>query len=1181
MLTMIRQPTRQIAIPRKCFLLLSVFLLHSHTLIAQKVNDNPTLELGKPVERELIGGQSHSYRIELTSGQFIHLVVDQRGIDVVVTLFDPDHRQITEVDSPNGTQGPELLAAIAETAGTYRLEVRSLEKDAAPGRYQVKIEELRAAVEQDKSRIAAEQIFARAELLRLQGTKDSLQEAVKKYEEALQLYRVLNDRIREAMTLNTVGFIYDNIGEKEKALDYYGQALTLTRAAQDHEGEAATLNNLGFVYYSIGEKQRALAYFNEALPISRNLRNRQGEAATLNNIGMVYDSLGEPQKALNYYGQALALVRSIEDRSGEARTLSNIGVVYDLLGEPQKALDYFTQALLINRSIGDHGSEAKVLANIGAIYQSLGENQKALDNYEQALPLFQNVGDRANLAVTLSNIGLVYSNLGDREKALNYYLQALPIKRAVRDRSGEATTLNNIAAIYNSLGEPRRSLDLLVKALSIQEQIGDRGGKAMTINNIGQVYDSLGEPQKALDFYSQALSVRRTIGDRNGQAGTLNNIGEVYYSLGEQQKALDYFAQALTLRRAVGDRRGEAVTLNNIGAVYDSLGDTKEALGYYRQALPLRRTVGDRAGEATTLGNLVKSYGGKNNPRSATFYGKQAVNAYQQLRSKIQGLDQVLQKTYLRSVEQTYRVLAELLIAQGRVKEAQQVLNAFKDQQFFDFDSTKARQPASLKLTPREAELAARYEKVSTAVGAAGAQVTEFKRKLRDRKPTDEQAAQLQQLEATLKAASDELAGFMTEVETELSKPADEKDQVGEVSDMTQMQLMLRQFDLENSQKTVAVYTIIGESNLHALIITAQNITSVSTPVKGDELNKKARQFWALMQSADYDPTKLSNELYGFIFKPIEDKLPKDTKTIMWSLDGNLRYFPMAALYDGKRYLVEGYNHVVFTRVDAERLTRPVNSIWNGYGFATSGRRDIEVDGRTLAFTALDFVKEEMEVFRTKNHPNGIIEGEIFTDADFTKASLLATLKRMRPLVHISSHFRFMPGDESRSFLLLGDGKIMTLAEMKEQANLFQDVELLTLSACDTAAQRPDATGREVDAFAELAQRLGANGVVASLWAVRDRSTAQLMKEFYANREGGKFSKIEALRRAQLDLLHGNARSLATAPAQSAEQSRREGSTNEDVVVEAKYRIPFRVDKKKPFAHPYYWAPFVLFGNWK
>jgi hypothetical protein len=81
------------------------------------------LEVGKPVERQMQGGESHTYEIMLSAGQFLDLVVDQRGIDVVVQVVAPDGKQLLEVDSPNGTQGPEPVKLIAEAAGTYRFQV--------------------------------------------------------------------------------------------------------------------------------------------------------------------------------------------------------------------------------------------------------------------------------------------------------------------------------------------------------------------------------------------------------------------------------------------------------------------------------------------------------------------------------------------------------------------------------------------------------------------------------------------------------------------------------------------------------------------------------------------------------------------------------------------------------------------------------------------------------------------------------------------------------------------------------------------------------------------------------------------------------------------------------------------------------------------------------------------------
>ncbi len=143
--------------------------------IRQTSNDNEPrrqqedveLTLGKPIERNLAGNEAHSYKIVLAANQYLHVVVEQRGIDVVVALFAPDGKKIAEVDSPNGTQGEEPVSIVAETAGNYRLEVRSLEPKAPAGRYQVKIEELRTGTQQDKNQIAAQlaaqQAFAEGE----------------------------------------------------------------------------------------------------------------------------------------------------------------------------------------------------------------------------------------------------------------------------------------------------------------------------------------------------------------------------------------------------------------------------------------------------------------------------------------------------------------------------------------------------------------------------------------------------------------------------------------------------------------------------------------------------------------------------------------------------------------------------------------------------------------------------------------------------------------------------------------------------------------------------------------------------------------------------------------------------------------------------------------------------------
>src|ERR1044072_7862413 len=103
------------------------------------------LEYGKPIERELKPEETHVYTVSLEKGQFFDAAVNQRGIDVMVSVFAPDNSKIAEIDSPNGTEGAEPIAFEVKTGGTYRIEVAALEKGVKPGRYEIKIDEILSA----------------------------------------------------------------------------------------------------------------------------------------------------------------------------------------------------------------------------------------------------------------------------------------------------------------------------------------------------------------------------------------------------------------------------------------------------------------------------------------------------------------------------------------------------------------------------------------------------------------------------------------------------------------------------------------------------------------------------------------------------------------------------------------------------------------------------------------------------------------------------------------------------------------------------------------------------------------------------------------------------------------------------------------------------------------------------
>lgn len=286
----------------------------------------------------------------------------------------------------------------------------------------------------------------------------------------------------------------------------------------------------------------------------------------------------------------------------------------------------------------------------------------------------------------------------------------------------------------------------------------------------------------------------------------------------------------------------------------------------------------------------------------------------------------------------------------------------------------------------------------------------------------------------------------------------------------------------------------------------------------------------------------------------------------------------MAALHDGKQYFVEKYRNSVFTPASQSRLERSPAEKWRGLGLGVS-----------KSAVPLPFVVDELRgIIRDSNLGNdaGVVDGRIMLDDSFTKDMMKTALVQEGgySLVHIASHFIFKPGNETDSYLLLGGGgadtdeaRHLTLAEIKRAPNLFRGVELLTLSACNTGVgEGANGAGSEVENFGVLAQLKGARAVIATLWHVNDSSTMLLMKTFYRLRnENTSMPKIEALRQSQLALLRRGVKSPIAA------QFKRD-SSNAESTEDWEEQLPlFKSDPDHPYAHAYYWAPFILIGNWR
>ncbi|HXG67328.1 MAG TPA: tetratricopeptide repeat protein, partial [Blastocatellia bacterium] len=495
--------------------------------------DSQSLLPGLPIEREVTAGSVHVYRLQLDANQYLRLVVAQQGMNVAVKLAGPDGRILAEADRAGGARGSEVITVIADAAGEYRLEVRAQGKDGEAGRYEVKIEEQRAATAQDRDRIAADRAMEEGDDLLGGNSEESLKKAFEKFHEALLLYRALGDKKGEGAALDNMGWTTHLLGDTRKAIEFYDQSLPLRRDTGDRDGEILTLLGIGLAYNALGERRQAIETYQQALALSRELQKPSQEAAALNNIGGICWAHGEYQKALDYYTQALPLQRQAGNRSGEASILNNIGDVYRMLGDADKALEYFNQALAIRKEIGDRRGQGVSLQTTALVYHLLlNDQQKALDTFTQALAIRKETGDRIGQAYSLGGTGSVYAALGQPQKALEYQTQSLALWREVGVRRGEAQALLHIGEIYASQGDAAKALEYFQQSLDLNRALGEQVFVAQALAGIARVERDRDNLAAARTNIEEALniveSLRSKVAGQELRASYFASVREYY-----------------------------------------------------------------------------------------------------------------------------------------------------------------------------------------------------------------------------------------------------------------------------------------------------------------------------------------------------------------------------------------------------------------------------------------------------------------------------------------------------------------------------------------------------------------------------------------------------------------------------------------------------------------------------
>jgi len=519
----------------------------------EKTNVVGTLEPGKSVEQQLRGGEEHLYRLNLVAGQYLNLVVEQHGVDVVVTLFDPAAKSLLEIDSPNGTSGPEPVVTVTEISGIYSVSIKSSDKDAPVGSYQVKVIDLRLANVDDRRLIEANRILNESSQLRAQ----------RKLDEALPL--------------------------AERAL-----AIRENVLGPEHLEVIAIVRDIGALYFEQGNLSRAEPSLQRVLAAKEKSPgpNQLDLAQAQNDLAELYLAKGDFAKAEPLFQRSLAIREKAlgPDHPDVATSLNNLGGVYYEQGEYSRVEPLWERALVIvEKTLGpEHPDVADALHSLATLYYTKGDYVRAEPMYLRSLAIREKVlgPEHPYLSLSLNNLAALYADKGDHAKAQPLLQRSLAIREKALgpDHPGVGAALNAMAFHYYSVRDFAKAEPLFQRALAIWEKsLGPAHPQvSIVINNLALLYYARGDYEKVGPLWERSLAIReKALGpDHPDVAKALNNLAYLYLDKGDTAGAEPLYLRALAIRQKVfGPLHPEvAEAFNGLAFLYAAKGDVERAI---------------------------------------------------------------------------------------------------------------------------------------------------------------------------------------------------------------------------------------------------------------------------------------------------------------------------------------------------------------------------------------------------------------------------------------------------------------------------------------------------------------------------------------------------------------------------------------------------------------------------
>jgi CHAT domain-containing protein len=897
----------------------------------------------------------------------------------------------------------------------------------------------------------------------------------------------------------------------------------------------------------VADLQRAKLKLALAAAESRHGKDSLPAAGAAADLAYDYYNHGEFKSALPLLQRAVGIGQSLlpADDLRLAVAMYYLAATYYQFDDVARALPLAQRALTVGQKLlkPDDIRLAKADLLLASIYRDCGQFEQALTlDQSNVVVVEKTKGPRSlEFAIALNEVAVDYQSMGRYAQARETIRRAMDIGEKLfgTDDARLAVGLNNLAAIDNALGQYELALPLIERALKAYEKKGPARDElivmmlmvhARTLCGLARCTDALAPAQRSVQIYEQ-------LDNRTGRAyRSLILLAHVHKELGRYADARPLLERALSVRESVqGSSNPDlALILGALAKVQLNLGQRDVALDLLEKALPLAVAGGNPEFLWRVQDGLREAFGAAGRREAAIYWGKAAINTVQSMRASLRGIDDAAQLSFLRDKRSAYKDEASLLIDAGRLPEAEQVLALLKDHELSELIHRGEAARPTADLVGPERGAADDYDKLLGDAVQHAHDLDALERRASYETLSAQEQARLSDLKEQATEWRENFRKWVAALPTRLGAkpgvaPPDRRQIANESTSLSTL--------VRTDPDAVGLYYVVTDDYLSVIIATARGSFGRRINVAAVELNHRVADLRQALADPSADPRPAAAAMYRTLLEPVAAELDKaHARTLVLSLTDNLRYIPFAALFDGQHYLVERYS-IAQIVAGASQKADAARNPWQVAAFGMTRAAD--------PLPALPGVRNELEsIVRVDGSNKGVLPGTISLDREFDRPRLEAALRGQHRVVHIGSHFVLSTtGDEDSSFLLLGDGSHLSLDQI---ATLdFAMVDQLTLSACDTArGAGQDESGAEVEGMATIVARQGAVSVLASLWPVNDQSTASLMHAFYQGRAGtAALTRAQALQQAQLGLLHG-------------------------------------ANPASPYSHPYYWAPFILMGNW-